>query len=64
MTKAGEESGNLADSLSNIGLNLEKSHYLTKKYEGLDLSGSDLVGNGGDWGSDVRFCGPDPSGYI
>lgn len=34
MTKAGEESGNLAGALSDIGLNLEKSHNLTKKIHG------------------------------
>lgn len=34
MTRAGEESGNLADALSNIGINLEKSHSLTKKIKG------------------------------
>ncbi|MEK7081263.1 MAG: type II secretion system F family protein, partial [Patescibacteria group bacterium] len=34
MTRAGEESGNLAGALSDIGLNLEKSHNLTKKIRG------------------------------
>jgi type IV pilus assembly protein PilC len=34
MTRAGEESGNLADALSNVGMNLEKSHSLTKKVKG------------------------------
>ena len=34
MTKAGEESGNLASALSDIGINLEKSHSLTKKIKG------------------------------
>ncbi|OGI95561.1 hypothetical protein A2917_03350 [Candidatus Nomurabacteria bacterium RIFCSPLOWO2_01_FULL_42_17] len=44
MAKAGEESGNLAGALSDIGLNLEKSHALTKKiksaliYPGVILS--------------------------
>jgi type IV pilus assembly protein PilC len=34
MVRAGEESGNLANSLSDIGLNLEKSNSLTKKIKG------------------------------
>lgn len=34
MTRAGEESGNLTGALSDIGLNLEKSHSLTKKIHG------------------------------
>lgn len=34
MTRAGEESGNLAGALSDIGLNLEKAHALTKKIQG------------------------------
>jgi type IV pilus assembly protein PilC len=34
MAKAGEESGNLAGALSDIGTNLEKSHALTKKIKG------------------------------
>jgi type IV pilus assembly protein PilC len=34
MTKAGEESGNLASALSDIGVNLEKSNSLTKKIKG------------------------------
>src|SRR3990167_9254242 len=34
MTKAGEESGNLAGALSDIGINLEKAHSLTKKIKG------------------------------
>lgn len=34
MTKAGEESGNLSGALSDIGINLEKSHSLTKKIHG------------------------------
>jgi type IV pilus assembly protein PilC len=34
MAKAGEESGNLAGALSDIGMNLEKSHSLTKKIKG------------------------------
>src|SRR3990167_2077512 len=34
MTKAGEESGNLSGALSDIGVNLEKSHSLTKKIHG------------------------------
>jgi len=34
MVRAGEESGNLAGSLSDIGLNLEKSNSITKKIKG------------------------------
>ncbi len=34
MTKAGEESGNLSGALADIGMNLEKSHSLTKKIHG------------------------------
>ncbi len=34
MTKAGEESGNLAGALTDIGLNLEKTNSLTKKIKG------------------------------
>ncbi len=34
MTRAGEESGNLAGALSDIGLNLEKANSLTKKVKG------------------------------
>lgn len=34
MSRAGEESGNLSGALSDIGLNLEKSHSLTKKIHG------------------------------
>ncbi|MFA5791958.1 MAG: type II secretion system F family protein [Candidatus Paceibacterota bacterium] len=34
MTRAGEESGNLASALSDIGMNLEKSYSLTKKIKG------------------------------
>lgn len=34
MTKAGEESGNLAISLTEVGLNLEKANSLTKKIKG------------------------------
>jgi type IV pilus assembly protein PilC len=34
MTRAGEESGNLATALSEVGANIEKSHSLTKKIRG------------------------------
>ncbi len=34
MAKAGEESGNLSGALSDIGVNLEKSHALSKKVSG------------------------------
>ncbi len=34
MVRAGEESGNLAGALSDIGINLEKAHALTKKIHG------------------------------
>jgi type IV pilus assembly protein PilC len=34
MTRAGEESGNLAGALSEVGMNLEKAHDLTKKVKG------------------------------
>ena len=50
MTKAGEESGNLAGALSEIGVNLEKSHSLTKKihgaliYPGVVLSAMIVIG--------------------
>ena len=50
MTKAGEESGNLSGALSDIGINLEKSHSLTKKihgaliYPGVILSAMVLIG--------------------
>ncbi|MFA5840871.1 MAG: type II secretion system F family protein [Candidatus Paceibacterota bacterium] len=34
MTKAGEESGNLAGALTDVGMNLEKANSLTKKIKG------------------------------
>src|SRR3972149_2430885 len=50
MTKAGEESGNLDGALSDIGINLEKSHSLTRKirgaliYPGVILSAMVVIG--------------------
>ncbi len=50
MTRAGEESGNLAGALTEIGMNLEKSNSLTKKvkgalmYPGVILSAMILIG--------------------
>lgn len=50
MVRAGEESGNLSGALSDIGLNLEKSHSLTKKihgaliYPGVILSAMVVIG--------------------
>ncbi len=50
MTRAGEESGNLADALSDIGLNLDKMYSLNKKihgaliYPGVILSAMVVIG--------------------
>jgi type IV pilus assembly protein PilC len=50
MAKAGEESGNLSGALSDIGLNLEKAHSLTRKirgalmYPGVILSAMVVIG--------------------
>lgn len=50
MTSAGEESGNLSSALNEIGMNLNKSHNLTKKikgamiYPGVIMSAMVLIG--------------------
>ncbi len=50
MTRAGEESGNLADALADIGTSLDKMHSLTKKihgaliYPGVILSAMVVIG--------------------
>jgi len=57
MTRAGEESGNLAGALSEVGANIEKSHSLKKNKRSAYLSRSDSFRDGGNRNPNVRFRG-------